>query len=428
MVFRLLFSFLLLISCAQSASAFITDEAQTLYQEYGDTIYQIQVINKETQKKSSIGSGFQFTKDGIIGTNFHVVSDGILKPKQYDIRFLQEDGDSGSLEILATDIAHDLALLKISRPGKKSLALGNSNLKKGEKAFSFGNPHDISFTVIEGTFNGLLEKSFYKKIHFSGSLNPGMSGGPVISHQGEVIGINVATSGNQISFLVPVEHLKDLYKKYKKDPKAQNIMIDTYRKLEQQILANQDHYIKPLLEKKWPLKKFSFLNLPDSIHSGFKCWGGPQHDEKDLYTHHTSSCSNWDRVFISDSFYTGPVVYNYDQIKSDILTPSQFSELYSEFYNKPLDIYWNVTEEHASKFSCKESFVELDKETWKSSFCMRQYKKFPKLFDTHIYLARVADPKKTEGVIVSFALMGISMDNALKLSEKILNNIKRFKG
>ena len=59
---------------------------------------------------------------------------------------------------------------------------------------------------------------------------------------------------------------------------------------------------------------------------------------------------------------------------------------------------------------------------------LERIKKFPKLFDTHIYLARVADPKKTEGVIVSFALMGISMDNALKLSEKILNNIKRFKG
>ncbi len=52
----------------------ITDEAQRVYGAYGDAIYQVQTIDLTSGKKSSIGSGFQFTADGLVATNYHVVA------------------------------------------------------------------------------------------------------------------------------------------------------------------------------------------------------------------------------------------------------------------------------------------------------------------------------------------------------------------
>ncbi|MBL8012713.1 MAG: hypothetical protein JNN05_02585, partial [Candidatus Omnitrophica bacterium] len=52
----------------------VTDEAQRLYKKHQRAVYQIRIINLSSGKKSAIGSGFQFTKEGHIATNFHVVS------------------------------------------------------------------------------------------------------------------------------------------------------------------------------------------------------------------------------------------------------------------------------------------------------------------------------------------------------------------
>ena len=59
--------------------------------------------------------------------------------------------------------------------------------------------------MIEGTYNGLVRRSFYPQIFFGGSLSAGVSGGPALDEQGRVIGINVArrVDGEQVSFLVP---------------------------------------------------------------------------------------------------------------------------------------------------------------------------------------------------------------------------------
>ena len=54
---------------------------------------------------------------------------------------------------------------------------------KGEELFSLGNPHDLGMIVVPGTYNGLKKESFNDRIHFTGSVNSGMSGGPVVNAQ-----------------------------------------------------------------------------------------------------------------------------------------------------------------------------------------------------------------------------------------------------
>ena len=76
-----------------------------------------------------------------------------------------------------------------------------------------GNPRDLGITIVEGTYNGLVHDALYDRVHFSGAINPGMSGGPTLTGEGRVVGVNVATMGNQVGFLVPVDHARVLLKR-----------------------------------------------------------------------------------------------------------------------------------------------------------------------------------------------------------------------
>ena len=108
-----------------------------------------------------------------------------------------------------------------------------------------GNPLDLGMTILPGTYNGIAGGSFYDRIHFSGSINPGMSGGPVINRNGQVVGINVATAGNQVSFLVPVHKVMDLLAEAPEDPGSPehlNAMVAS------QLLKNQGAIAASTLE------------------------------------------------------------------------------------------------------------------------------------------------------------------------------------
>src|SRR5262249_59386101 len=81
----------------------------------------------------------------------------------------------------------------------------HGEVPKGERLYSMGNPLDLGFTIVEGTYNGLVDRSYNERIHFSGAINPGMSGGPTVTADGHAVGINVSKQlgGELVSFLVP---------------------------------------------------------------------------------------------------------------------------------------------------------------------------------------------------------------------------------
>jgi S1-C subfamily serine protease len=129
------------------------------------------------------------TSEGHIITNFHVVSEVALEPDTHDLVYVTADGREAKLDILMLDVLHDLALLKpaatvagAAHPAWQALAFRPEKLalSQGERMYSMGNPLDVGFAVIEGNYNGLVERSFYPQIFFSGALSAGMSGGPAL--------------------------------------------------------------------------------------------------------------------------------------------------------------------------------------------------------------------------------------------------------
>ncbi|XUM20858.1 trypsin-like peptidase domain-containing protein [Bradyrhizobium oligotrophicum S58] len=127
----------------------------------------------------------------------------------YRLEYTGADGTQGGVTLLAVDLPNDLALVRVDKQNAPFFSFDKAaldgSLPKGERLYSLGNPLDLGFTIIEGTYNGLVEHSYNDHIHFTGALNPGMSGGPAVNAQGQVVGVNVATrrGGQLISFLVP---------------------------------------------------------------------------------------------------------------------------------------------------------------------------------------------------------------------------------
>jgi len=401
-----------------------TDEAERLYKAYGDAVYQVQVIDLASDKKTSIGSGFQISKDGLIATNYHVVAEALQRSAGNRMEFLHDKGERGTLKILIADVVHDLAIVKMDKPGKTWLSLGTSKLPKGTKLFSLGNPHDIGFTIIEGTFNGLSKESFIDQIHFSGSLNPGMSGGPAIGHNGAVAGINVATSGNQISFLIPVEPLHRLVKEYSAQP-ADDFFSHLDAHIQQQLLASQDRNIGAMLKNKWDSVPFGPLMVPGRIHNVLKCWGGISHKEKDPFKSYFSMCSSQDRMFLDEGFDTSLISYRFNYITGkDTFNLQRFYNFYQgQFAAFPGEEFGNAREDNVTNFDCNSRFVDIAGHRWKSSFCARQYKKYPKIFDMHFTMAMVGAGKT--GFIATMTVQGVSKDNALALAQKFMSEIKK---
>ena len=409
---------------APAKPAEITDEAQRIWQKYGDAIYQVQVIDLASDKKNSIGSGFQFTKEGMMATNYHVVAEAVQRNESNRLEYLDDKGHRGSLKVLVADVGHDLAIVQIDPPGPAFVELGKSDLPRGTRLFSLGNPHDISFTIIEGTHNGVNRESFIDKIHFSGSLNPGMSGGPVLGHDGKVVGVNVSTAGNSISFLVPVEPLKQLVNELAAQKPGYDFIANASQYIENQLLETQQRVIGKLLADKWETVAFGPFMVPGRINNAFKCWGDTMKDENDKQPYERysrSTCQNQDRLFLDGNFDTGIFMYRYDYLTAHKrLSLPRFYSYYESQYSMPLGL-GDAEEENVTNYDCSDSFIDLVGHRWKSSFCVRQYKKYPKLYDMQLYLALVGGER--QGFMMTQIAEGVSKENALKLAQKFMAEI-----
>ncbi len=172
------------------------------------------------------GTGFIVSKDGLVLTNKHVVSD-----KEADYTVLTNDGEKLSAKVLARDPIQDLAIIKISVQGESGLAgerqfkpaeLGDSSdLQIGQTVIAIGNAlgefrNTVSVGVISGlgrtitAVGGGMVETLEDVIQTDAAINRGNSGGPLLNSKGEVIGVNTAMSqiGENIGFAISINKAK----------------------------------------------------------------------------------------------------------------------------------------------------------------------------------------------------------------------------
>lgn len=395
-----------------------TGRAEELFARSAAAVVQIRVIDQASGDKSSIGSGFQVGKDGLFATNFHVVSEFAHKPQRYHLEYLGRDGLAIPLELVDIDVIHDLALLQAPAALPVTLPLADVALAQGERVYSMGNPLDLAMTIIEGTYNGYVSAARYRKILFSASLNPGMSGGPALNDAGELVGVNVAHGGEQISFLVPVEYLRALLAR-RGDARWQALSV--HERIARALLDNQDEYFGELLAAPWASQQFGEFRVPGQVSPTLKCWGGSSDEESYRFEHVQQQCSSQDSIFIEDSFETGTLQYTFNFFSSEELNRVQFYGLLAAHYQHDQALNANDSEQ-VGNFGCREEFVRGNGLDWRISFCARRYQQYAGLFDVSVVMA--SRELLGRGLVVNLAIDGVSEARALVFLRRFVEAIE----
>lgn len=391
--------------------------ASQLFKQLKQQVYQIRVIDLASGDKSSIGSGFQISKDGYLATNFHVVSSYVHEPKKYRLEYVFHDGSTGDIELMDIDIIHDLAIVKIQPIQNKHFKFNLDPLSKGDRIYSMGNPHDLSMLIIEGNYSGLIKESRYKKILFSGSLNAGMSGGPAFNHSGKLIGVNVAKGSEQLSFLVPVTELKKLFDHVKKNGKEINLQ----KRIKTSLLNDQESFYNTLLKSDWASEALGDTMVSTKLDDSLKCWGHALDKEDVHYKTAHKHCVSEDVIFISQKMKTGTFSFDYEWTTTKDLNRFQFyTQLEKRFSHTKIN---NISKkEDAENYDCHNDFIELSNHSWKISTCSRPYKKYLGLHDVLLLLNSVDSDNKS--LLVKSRMSGVSKENSMKFIKRFLGEIK----
>ena len=392
--------------------------AADIFRRFSDRVVKVQVVEKGSVAKTSLGSGFFVDDSGTIVTNYHVVARLVHRPGRYRIEALVTGAQPRAAEVIAIDVVHDLAIVRTGLTATPHFTLSSIAPARGARLYALGHPKDLGLSIVEGTYNGLLQFTLYPKVHFTGSLNPGMSGGPAVDEAGRVVGINVSTEGEQVSFLVPVDRARELLEKARAPgytpPK------DQLAEVASQIRSFQDAYLKQMLSGTVPTITLGEFVLPTAPESFFKCWADAPERSNRPYTLAYHRCSTDDALFITDEQSAGVVELQHRYLTSKELNAFRFSALYSyQFSAENEEPYGD--EEFVTKFRCTTDNVRHQRVTVRAAFCVRRYRKMPGLYDA--VMRSVVLGGDRSGVLTVLELSGVTFENAQLLSRRYLESI-----
>ncbi len=403
--------------------------AETVYAAAPPRLLQIRTLVADTGRQASIGSGFLVSADGLAITNYHVVSQFVLEPQTYRLEYAGADGSHGEVEVLGVDVPNDLAIVRLDKHDAQFFSFDNASIRrdlpKGERLYSMGNPLDLGFTIIEGTYNGRVEHSYNERIHFSGALNPGMSGGPAVTAEGQVVGVNVATrrGGQLVSFLVPARFAEALLQRVRNS----GMMPDMRAGIARQIRAWGSALYKSFDEQGYRSIALGPYRAPEAVAPWFNCWaqtnaGATPRPRASI---NSTNCSSDTALFVATDLNTGAIQISHNYVKTIDLNQFQLATLLTQLSQARL-VGGGPFRKWYTPERCHEDFVGTavapDHPPLRAIWCAQAYREFEGLYD--VALIAVTEDDGNEAMVSRLNLQAVGYDEAIMLGKRFLDAVK----
>ena len=391
-------------------------DATQIYRTSEQTVVQVRTAVAPDAAKRSYGSGFVVDQSGLIATNFHVIQEALEESDTYRI-FISLPQKELEASIESIDIASDLALLKVNHSFAKALELLNTSPERGERLYSVGVPRDLNLSVVEGTFNGLLQNAASSNLLLSSPINPGMSGGPTLNQLGKVVGINVAIllESQNLSFAVPVSKLAGLVSKWKSPTRKLASLLPK---------ANWNGVIRAQLIEAQNKLSNEWKEHPRTLHFGewsviappthLKCWRERTQALAESIEVEQEQCRSLFSMTPKEGLQTGNIEMSYAKIRNESLLSFRFPSALQSVASGP---EWNPEfgllaelEGNAEEYSsgeCTHSYVNNQKGIiMHASYCSRSLTSFDSLKDAKIRVVTLPQEENQEGFLVKMELHG----------------------
>jgi hypothetical protein len=421
--------FFLAVPVVRAAEA-PSSAAEGIYAAAPPRLLQIRTLVADAGRQTSTGSGFLVSADGLAITNYHVVSQAALEPGTYRLEFAAADGSHGDVTLLGVDLPNDLAIVRLDKHDASFFAFNKAAIEgggpqKGERLYSMGNPLDLGFTIIEGTYNGLVEKSYNERIHFTGALNPGMSGGPTVTADGLVVGINVATrrGGQLVSFLVPARFADALLQRVRAQEGTPNFRAD----IAQQLGTWRTALYKSFADAGFRSNALGPYRSPDTAATWFNCWAQTNMGAKPKPRARIdqTECTSDTSLFVADDLNTGLIRIDHSLVTSVELNQFQFASALTQ-QSQPRLLTGGPLRKWYTSERCHEDFVRAapgpEHPPLRAIWCARAYREFDGLYDVSLVAVTQDDGK--EALVSRLSLQAVGYDDAVALGKRFLETVQ----
>jgi S1-C subfamily serine protease len=398
----------------------LSDEAKTRLDAARDSVVQIRGYFESSESSAFHGSGFVVDDGRRIVTNYHVVAQAVLYPRQYRLKYTASDGSEGPLHVLAIDVRNDLAVVAADDLELPPLRIRAEIPAQGERAWSIGFPLNLGLTITEGVANGLVENSIEQRIHYTGAINGGMSGGPALDRRGRVYGVNVSVvTGRQlVGFVVPAKHIPALLARAKEPLDQSYSALQLRQRVTSQVLAYEGEVLEARPDASATQAVRGFV-LPTKLSPYLECSTFDERGPHARVRVETVSCRIPSQILVQSGVLVAGLSMQHRVMRSMGLHRLQFERQVNRL---AASVVRSGTAAHVAPYACHNGLVSLDGFDARISTCVRQYRLFSDLYDFDVTVVSIDDPD--EALVSRLVLQGVAFDSGERILKRYLGALQ----